>query len=74
VCDVCGSHEFVRRADDRRETVSARLEAYHQQTAPILPHYAAQHRLHTVDGMAEMDGVTNAIERVLGQLPAIPVG
>ena len=40
VCDVCGSHEFVRRADDRRETVSARLEAYHQQTAPILPHYS----------------------------------
>ena len=34
VCDVCGSHDFVRRADDRRETVSARLEAYHTQTGP----------------------------------------
>ena len=55
ICDVCGHHEFVRRADDRRETVSARLAAYHKQTAPILPHYAAQGRLHTVDGMAEMD-------------------
>jgi adenylate kinase len=69
VCDVCGSHEFVRRADDRRETVSARLEAYHAQTAPILPHYQGQHRLHTVDGMAEMDEVTHAIERVLTHLP-----
>jgi len=69
VCDVCGSHEFVRRADDRRETVSARLEAYHRQTAPILPHYQAQNRLHTVDGMADMDDVTNAIERVLTHLP-----
>ena len=65
VCDVCASHEFVRRADDRRETVSARLEAYHRQTAPIIPHYTAQHRLHTVDGMAEMDDVTHAIERIL---------
>ena len=36
----CGSHDFVRRADDRRETVAARLETYHSQTAPILPHYA----------------------------------
>ena len=70
ICDVCGHHEFVRRADDRRDTVTARLIAYHQQTAPILPHYAAQHRLHTVDGMAEMDRVTNAIEAVLSALPA----
>ena len=30
VCDVCGSHEFTRRADDNRETVAARLEAYHR--------------------------------------------
>ena len=71
ICDVCGNHEFVRRADDRRDTVTARLIAYHRQTAPILPHYAAQHRLHTVDGMAEMDQVTNAIGAVLSALPAI---
>ncbi len=68
VCDVCGSHEFVRRADDRRETVSARLDAYHRQTAPILPHYAAQGRLHSVDGMAEMDKVTAEIGQVLENL------
>jgi adenylate kinase len=71
VCDACGNHEFVRRADDRRETVNARLEAYHQQTAPILPHYAAQHRLHVVDGMAEMDAVTAAIAQVLAALPKL---
>ena len=65
VCDVCGSHEFVRRADDNRDTVAARLDAYHRQTAPILPHYAAQGRLHGVDGMAEIDEVTRQIEKVL---------
>ncbi|HEX4260304.1 MAG TPA: adenylate kinase [Acetobacteraceae bacterium] len=70
VCDVCGSHEFVRRPDDRAETVQARLDAYHQQTAPILPHYAAQGRLHSVDGMAPIDEVTRQIEAVLTQLPA----
>jgi adenylate kinase len=68
VCDVCGSHDFVRRADDRRETVSARLAAYHSQTAPILPHYRSQHRLHIVDGMAEMNDVTAAIGSVLASL------
>ena len=64
-CDVCGHHEFVRRADDRRETVAARLVAYHGQTAPILPHYAAQHRLYPVDGMVEMSQVTAALHGIL---------
>ena len=39
-CDVCGAHAFTRRPDDKRETVAARLAAYHAQTAPILPYYA----------------------------------
>ncbi len=69
VCDMCGCHEFVRRADDRRETVAARLAAYHGQTAPILPHYAAKGRLFTVDGMADIDEVTAQIAAILHKLP-----
>lgn len=72
-CDVCGSHDFVRRADDRRETVAARLEAYHTQTAPILPHYRDRGRLVTLDGMAAVDDVTAGIEAVLARLPAAPL-
>lgn len=67
VCDVCGGTEFTRRADDRAETVAARLEAYHRQTAPLLPYYAAQGRLVSVDGMAEMDEVTRQIEAALAR-------
>jgi adenylate kinase len=70
VCDKCGSHEFIRRADDNRETVVARLEAYHRQTAPILPHYAAQGLLHSVDGMADMAEVTRQLIAVLDKVPA----
>jgi adenylate kinase len=65
VCDACGSTEFVRRADDKAETVGARLEAYHRQTAPLLPYYAAQGKLAAVDGMADMDEVSRQIEAVL---------
>jgi adenylate kinase len=65
VCDSCGGTRFTRRADDNRETVTARLEAYHRQTAPILPHYAAQGSLHTVDGMADIDEVARQIDAVL---------
>jgi adenylate kinase len=66
VCDVCGSTEFARRADDNAETVAARLKAYHAQTAPILPYYKGKRRLRSVDGMAAIDDVTKAIEAILG--------
>jgi len=65
VCDKCGSRTFTRRPDDNRETVSARLDAYHGQTAPILPHYAAQGLLRSVDGMAAIDEVTLQIDAAL---------
>ena len=67
ICDVCGSHEFVRRADDNRDTVSTRLLAYHTQTAPILPHYRGLGRLISVDGMADIDDVTAELETVLAR-------
>ncbi len=66
VCDSCGGAEFSRRADDNRETVGARLEAYHKQTAPILPHYASQGNLKQVDGMADIDEVTKQLFALLG--------
>ncbi|WP_270934919.1 adenylate kinase [Falsiroseomonas oryzae] len=69
VCDACGSTDFVRRADDKAETVAARLEAYHRQTAPLLPFYGAQGKLKQVDGMAEMDEVTRQLQAILGPPP-----
>jgi adenylate kinase len=66
ICDKCGGTEFKRRADDNADTVTSRLEAYHAQTAPILPYYADKGMLKSVDGMADMDEVTRQIEKVLG--------
>lgn len=73
VCDACGSREFTRREDDRAETVTRRLEAYHRQTAPLLPYYARAGVLTSVDGMADIADVTRQIEQVIrsaGQLAA----
>ncbi len=39
VCDNDGT-KLIRRSDDSVEVVSARLEAYEKQTAPIMVHYA----------------------------------
>ncbi|MDE0942045.1 MAG: adenylate kinase [Alphaproteobacteria bacterium] len=66
ICDNCGRSEFTRRADDNAETVGARLQAYHEQTAPLLPFYREKGNLQTVDGMADIDEVTKAMRTLLG--------
>ncbi|PHZ83539.1 adenylate kinase [Paremcibacter congregatus] len=68
VCDSCGSTNFTRRADDNRETVVSRLATYHAQTAPLLPYYAEKGVLKTIDGMADINDVTNQINDVLTNL------
>ena len=65
VCDACGSGEFTRRDDDKPETVRARLAAYRDQTAPILPYYRAKDLLRPVDGMASIPEVARQIDAVL---------
>jgi adenylate kinase len=65
VCDVCGSTDMVRRADDNEQTVRSRLDTYHKETAPLLPYYKTRGNLVQVDGMAPMDRVAEEIENVL---------
>lgn len=65
VCDVCGSTEFVRRADDNAETVRQRLKAYHSQTEPIIAYYDKQALVRRVDGMRAIDEVTEEVVAAL---------
>jgi adenylate kinase len=64
-CDLCGATEFVHRVDDRPEAIATRLDAYRNQTAPILPYYRARGILRSIDGMADIDEVTREIEAVI---------
>ena len=68
VCDVCGSTDFSRRADDNAETVKNRLLAYYKETAPLIGYYFAKGNLRSIDGMAAIEEVTRQIEHVLGGL------
>ncbi len=64
-CDKCGSTEFKRRPDDNEETVRTRMAEYRAKTAPILPIYEARGIVSRVNGMADIDEVTAAIENIL---------
>ncbi len=68
ICDKCGSTEFKRRADDNAETVRTRLQAYYKETSPLLGYYYAKGLLRSIDGMADIDAVTEEIEELLASL------
>ncbi len=53
------------RSDDNAETLRKRLEVYHEQTAPIIPYYRDKGALKTVDGMQDIDSVTESLYAIL---------
>ncbi len=57
VCDACGA-KVVQRADDKPETVLARLKTYHEKTEPLKDFYAAKGKLSTVNGQNEIAETT----------------
>lgn len=67
VCDLCGG-ELYQRADDSEATVSARLEVYNRQTAPLISYYADSGRLITVSGDGAVDEVGRRILAALENL------
>ena len=64
-CDKCGE-ELIQRADDKAETVKARLEVYHAQTAPLIGYYEKKGLLHAIPGDQGIDGTFTAIMNALG--------
>jgi adenylate kinase len=64
VCDNCGT-KLVQRADDKPETVRARLVVYHKNILELLPHYRAQGLLHEVPGTGEIEQVYRNIMKAL---------
>ncbi|MEH6721748.1 MAG: adenylate kinase [Aurantimonas endophytica] len=65
VCDVCQSTEFKRRPDDNAETMRTRLRSYYKDTSPLVGYYHCKGTLRWVDGMQDVDAVTQSIERIV---------
>ncbi|WBA18718.1 adenylate kinase [Salinivibrio kushneri] len=68
--DVTGE-ELVVRDDDKEETVRARLNVYHNQTAPLIAYYkkeadAGNTQFVTFDGTQGVEQVSVEIQKVLG--------
>ena len=61
ICDHCGSKALAQRPDDNQRAVRARLDAYEQDTAPLITYFKAQHKLRTVEGEGEIQDIFQRI-------------
>jgi adenylate kinase len=64
VCDQCGG-DLYQRADDREETIEARMEVYDRESAPLHEHFREKGLLREVDGSKTTDEVFQEILRQL---------
>jgi adenylate kinase len=53
------------RPDDNPEAFKTRLDAYREQTAPLIDYYGKKGTLKSVNGMSGIGEVSNAIDRAL---------
>ena len=60
ICPVCGG-ELYQRNDDRPETISTRLKAYHESTEPLIGYYKGLGKLRRVNGDSQLEEVFKAI-------------
>jgi adenylate kinase len=68
VCDLDGS-ELVQRADDREETVRARIAQQMPPLDEVVDHYRRGGILASVDGRQPIDGVTRDVIRATDGTP-----
>jgi adenylate kinase len=73
VCDLDGS-ELYQRADDRPETIRARMDQQLGALYEVIDHYRSVGKLHTVDGEQPILAVAAAIDTVLTEAGVTPVG
>ena len=53
------------RADDNHEALKVRIDAYREQTAPLIDYYRSRNVLKSVDGLQPVDAVTEQIFQIM---------
>jgi adenylate kinase len=53
------------RSDDNLETIRARMDVYHTQTAPLLDLYGREGILHTIRGVGSIESIFKQISAIL---------
>lgn len=66
ICDKCGSKLF-QRDDDNEETVTKRLNVYHNQTEPLIEYYTEKGLVATIVGQKELSDTIALVKAELAK-------
>lgn len=64
ICDDCKT-PLVHRADDTEQAIKVRLDAYENQTKPLIEYYSKDGLVKNVDGLQAIDKVFSDIKDIL---------
>lgn len=67
ICDNCGA-ELIQRKDDTIESLNVRLDAYENQTKPLIEFYEKLGSCKEVNGLQNIDDVFNDIQKILDEV------
>lgn len=59
--------DIEKRADDAEEKLNKRISEYFSKTVKVLPYYEAQGRLHTVNGIGDINEIFKSICAVIDE-------
>lgn len=66
VCNECGT-TLTQRKDDTYKTGLARLKTFHESSEPLIDYYGKKNLLFEVNGLDEIDHITQSIIHELGE-------
>ena len=69
ICDDCGG-ELYQREDDREDIITARIETYKAQTAPLIEFYRDRGLLTEINGVGRAEIIKNYVFESLGSAAA----
>lgn len=67
ICDSCGN-ELIQRKDDTIESLNVRLDAYENQTKPLIEFYSKLGLLKEVNGLQDINDVFKDIQTILDEV------
>lgn len=65
-CDVCGSSNFDKRADDAKDDfIEKRLDYYEKKTTKVVDHYSGKGLIFLVNGVKDVETVSSEIKNAV---------